>query len=52
MSLSKNPEYRILFFLSYGVGDDFVVLLWEKERGERRNFMKKYHFKSRNKIEK
>ena len=26
MSFSKYPECTILYFLSYGVGDDFVVL--------------------------
>ena len=44
MSFSTYPEYRILFFLSYGVGDDYVVLLWEKERGERKDFFEKISF--------
>ena len=46
MSFSKYPECTILYFLSYGVGDDFVVLPWEKERDERKDFLKIYHFKS------
>ena len=46
ISISKYPEYRILYLLAYGVGDDFIVLLWEKERGERKDFLKIYHFKS------
>ena len=46
MSFSKYPECTILYFLSYGVGDDFVVLPWEKERDERKDFLKIYHFMS------
>ena len=40
MSVSRDPGYRILHFLTLGVGEEIVVFLWGRETGEKRDILK------------
>ena len=40
MSVSRDPGYRIMHFLTLGVGKKIVVFLWGRETGERSDILK------------